>query len=89
MSEASNRPGGSALRAADYLSLAAAPTFLAMALLTRLFGDGDAAMICSGAQGPSLLSGMAPMYLLMGAFHAAAWLKLAARRDPREPTATG
>jgi hypothetical protein len=89
MSEASNPPGAAALCAADYLSLAAAPTFLAMALLTGLLGDAGVAMICAGAQGPSLLSGMTPMYLLMSVFHAAPWLKLAARRRPREPTAGG
>ncbi|TIP83647.1 MAG: hypothetical protein E5X63_20770 [Mesorhizobium sp.] len=64
--------------AADWLSLAAAPTFAMMALLTAVSGDAD--MICSAAQDASPLSGMAMMYLLMSAFHSAPWLKLVAGR---------
>ncbi|SCW33268.1 hypothetical protein SAMN02927900_00709 [Rhizobium mongolense subsp. loessense] len=63
-----------ALGAADWLSLAAAPTFAVMALLTAVFGGAD--MICSAASHTSPLSGMVPMYLLMSAFHLAPWLKL-------------
>jgi hypothetical protein len=37
-------------------------------------------MLCSAAQGASPLSGMATMYLLMGAFHSAPWLKLISNR---------
>ena len=59
---------------ADWLSLAAAPTFAMMALLTGVLG-GD--MLCSAAPP---LSGMVPMYLLMSAFHSAPWLKLIAGR---------
>jgi hypothetical protein len=55
------------------LGLAAAPTFAAMALATSL--GGPTQMLCMGAHAP-LLSGMAPMYLLMSAFHAGPWLKL-------------
>jgi len=67
------------LGAADWLSLAAAPTFAVMALLTPgLVGAPD--MICSVAQDASPLSGMVPMYWLMAAFHLAPWLKLASRR---------
>src|SRR6202795_2634148 len=62
-----------ALGAADWLCLAAAPTFAIMALLTAVLG-GD--MLCSVAQNASPLSGMVPMYLLMSAFHSAPWLKL-------------
>jgi hypothetical protein len=64
--------------AADWLSLAAAPTFAMMALLTAVTGDAD--MICSAAQDASPLSGMVMMYLLMSAFHLAPWLKLVASR---------
>jgi hypothetical protein len=64
-----------ALRAADWLSLAAAPTFAIMALLTILGGDVPD-MLCSGAHGASPLSGMGLMYVLMSAFHSAPWLKL-------------
>jgi len=64
--------------AADWLYLAAAPTFVVMALLTGVLGGGPADALCSPAGG-SPLSGMVPMYLLMSAFHLAPWLKLIAR----------
>ncbi|RUV12679.1 MAG: hypothetical protein EOS23_14875 [Mesorhizobium sp.] len=64
--------------AADWLSLAAAPTFVMMALQTAVAGGAD--MICSAAQDASPLSGMVMMYLLMSAFHLAPWLKLVASR---------
>jgi hypothetical protein len=38
------------------------------------------ATMCPTAQDALPLSGMAPMYLLMSAFHAAPWLKLIAAR---------
>lgn len=64
----------------DWLGLAAAPTFAAMALLTGL-SDGDALnMLCGPAHVGSPLSGMAAMYLLMGAFHLQPWLNLIPRR---------
>ena len=65
--------------AADWLCLAAAPTFAIMALLTGM-GGGSADMFCSAAQYASPLSGMVLMYLLMSAFHSAPWLKLISRR---------
>jgi hypothetical protein len=71
------------LGAADWISLAAAPTFAIMALLTGVLGDGKMAMMCSSAPDPSSLGGMVPMYLLMSAFHSAAWLKLMASRRRR------
>jgi hypothetical protein len=58
-----------------WLSLAAAPTFAVMALLTATTGGED---FCSSA-GASPLGGMIPMYLLMSAFHSAPWLRLIAR----------
>jgi hypothetical protein len=64
---------GIARVAAEWLSLAAAPTFATMALMTAALG-GDMEPLCS-AHG-SLVSGMAPMYLLMSAFHAGPWLRL-------------
>jgi hypothetical protein len=64
-----------AIGAADWLSLAAAPTFAIMALLTSVLG-GKSDVLCAAIQGTSLLSGMVPMYLLMSAFHLAPWLKL-------------
>jgi hypothetical protein len=65
-------------RAAGWLSLAAAPTFAAMGCLATLHGSMD--MMCSTGGGGSLLAGMAPMYLLMSAFHLGPWLRLVSRR---------
>ena len=72
--------GVAALGAADWLCLAAAPTFAIMALLTGVWGGGQMAMMCSTAPDASPLSGMAAMYLLMSAFHLTPWLKLISRR---------
>jgi hypothetical protein len=66
--------------AADWISLAAAPTFAIMALLTGVFGGGPMDMLCSAARDASPLSGMVPMYVLMSAFHLAPWLRLISRR---------
>lgn len=77
-----------ARRLAGWLALAATPTFAIMALLTALSG-GPANAMCGAGQG-SLLGGMVPMYLLMSAFHGAAWLKLIAvvgARSADKPTA--
>jgi hypothetical protein len=60
---------GARLRAGDWLSLAATPSFATLALLG---GEG----IC-GHSG----SGMAPMYALMALFHLPAWLKLISKGD--------
>ena len=68
--------------AADWLCLAAAPTFAIMALLTGV-GGGSTDMLCSAAQQASPLSGMVPMYVLMSCFHSAPWLKLISRRRHR------
>ncbi|MGY8632349.1 hypothetical protein RAD15_07615 [Bradyrhizobium sp. 14AA] len=64
---------------AKWLALAATPTFAIMAVLTVMLGGGPADMLCAAGQG-SLLGGMVPMYLLMSAFHSAAWLRLIAER---------
>jgi hypothetical protein len=69
-----------ALRPADWLCLAAAPTFAIMALLTGVLGGGQPDILCAVAAPTSPLSGMIPMYLLMSAFHAPPWLKLLASR---------
>ncbi len=69
-----------AFGAAGWMSLAAAPTFAIMALLTGMFGGGAPDMICSAAHGGLVLSGMVPMYLLMSAFHLTPWLKLVERQ---------
>ena len=70
-----NHGAGVARAAADWLGLAAAPTFAAMALMTAALGGG-VEPLCS-AHG-SFMSGMAPMYLLMSAFHVGPWLRLVA-----------
>lgn len=64
---------------ADWLALAATPTFAIMALFTGLFG-GTPDALCAALQGTSPLSGMVPMYLLMSAFHAAPWVRLVSSR---------
>ncbi|CAN5154339.1 hypothetical protein BH10PSE6_BH10PSE6_01560 [soil metagenome] len=71
-----------ALGAADWLSLAAAPAFAIMALLTAAHG-GPADILCSAAHEGSPLSGMTLMYALMSAFHSAPWLKLISRQTKR------
>lgn len=58
------------------LSLAAAPAFAIMALLTWNHGGGMPDMFCSAAANGFPLTGMVPMYLLMSAFHLAPWLGL-------------
>ncbi|MDA9495122.1 hypothetical protein [Bradyrhizobium sp. CCBAU 11361] len=68
-----------ARRLARWLGLAATPTFAIMAVLTAALGGGPADMLCAAGHG-SLLGGMVPMYLLMSAFHASAWLKLISER---------
>jgi hypothetical protein len=67
------------IAAADFLYLAAAPTFAIMALLTGVLGGGSPDALCSIVSA-SPLSGMVPMYLLMSAFHSAPWLKLISSR---------
>ncbi len=68
------------LGAADWLCLAAAPTFAILALLTGVLGGGEPDMLCSAAHHASPLSGMGAMYLLMSAFHSAPWLRLISGR---------
>jgi hypothetical protein len=62
-------------QAADWLGLAAAPTFALLALATDWLEGGATEALC----GSAALSGMATMYWLMSVFHAAAWLRLIAR----------
>ncbi|NOJ40782.1 hypothetical protein HCN58_14420 [Bradyrhizobium sp. WSM 1791] len=71
--------GTAAIGIARWLSLAAAPTFAIMALLTAVVGGGPLDALCSAANA-SPVGGMVPMYLLMTAFHSAPWLKLIVRR---------
>jgi hypothetical protein len=71
-----NGTGATALGAADWLRLAAAPTFAIMAVLTGILGAGRGNTLCPGGQDAPALGGMLTMYLLMSAFHSAPWLKL-------------
>ena len=64
--------------ATEYLSLAAAPTFAAMALATGLLGGDPAAIICASAD-ISPMSGMTVMYALMAVFHLPPWARLLER----------
>jgi len=66
---------------AEWLRLAATPTFAIMALLTAL-GGSQMDWLCSSGQAAPL-NGMATMYLLMSAFHSPAWLNLIAAQ-PRQ-----
>jgi hypothetical protein len=72
---------------AEWLRLAATPTFAIMALLTSL-GGSPMERLCSSGHGAPL-NGMAAMYLLMSAFHSPPWLSLVRgstwRRDARYP----
>ena len=61
---------------AAWLSLAAAPVFALMALLTLQFEGRMSASLCTGQELPFPLAGMTPMYLLMAAFHLPPWLRL-------------
>jgi hypothetical protein len=72
----------SALRVADGLSLAAAPSFALMALVSGVSG-GPMDMMCSAMPGALPLSGMTWMYLLMSIFHSGPWLKRALHPKPR------
>jgi hypothetical protein len=63
-------------RAADWLGLAAAPTFALLALMTAWLESGPLVeALCGGAA----LNSMATMYWLMSVFHAGPWLRLIAR----------
>ena len=66
--------GVAVLGVADWLGLAAAPTFAIMALLTGVWGGGQMVMMCMTGPDASPLSGMAAMYLLISAFHLTPWL---------------
>ena len=67
------------LHVADWLALAAAPTFALMAVLTGIFESGAHQMTCSAAMHMSPLTGMVLMYVLMSGFHFTPWLKLISR----------
>ncbi|WP_315838782.1 hypothetical protein [Bradyrhizobium prioriisuperbiae] len=76
---ADGRSAATARGAGDWLSLAAAPTFALMALLTAVFDGGPLDALCAATH-TSPLHGMALMYLLMSAFHCGPWLRLMSKR---------
>lgn len=65
--------------AADWLSLAAAPTFALMAVVTGILEGGAHQMACAATMPMSPLAGMVPMYALMSGFHFTPWVKLISR----------
>ena len=67
---------------ADWLCLAAAPTFALMALLSVASTSGPQ-MLCTADASP--FNGMVAMYMLMSAFHSVPWLKLIAGRQNDRP----
>ncbi|OWV82727.1 hypothetical protein ATY81_14555 [Rhizobium sp. R72] len=71
-------PTENAVSIAEWLCLAAAPTFAIMAIVTMASGGAD--MICSATQGAFPMDGMTAMYLLMCAFHLPPWLRLISGR---------
>jgi hypothetical protein len=68
---------GIAAGIAGWLSLAAAPTFAIMALLTTI---GQADIICSAVADVFPFDDMTTMYLLMSTFHLPAWLRFISAR---------
>jgi hypothetical protein len=66
---------------ADWLCLAATPTFAVLGLASGVSGGSAPDALCAAMHAASPLSGMTCMYLLMSAFHSAPWLKLL-RRHP-------
>jgi len=69
------RLAAAVLGVAEWLCLAAAPTFAIMALASVFLGGGPP-MVCATGVDTSPLRGMTAMYLLMTAFHAPPWLRL-------------
>ena len=64
--------------AADWLALAAAPTFAVMTLVAATGSD----MLCMASPVGGPVGGMVPMYLLMSVFHVGPWLRLLAAAPP-------
>ena len=67
----------------DWLKLAAAPAFAAMAMLQAASAAGPADPFCAASHGASALGGMVPMYVLMSAIHGGPWIRLIAAQAGR------
>jgi len=65
---------------ADWLCLAATPTFATMALLTGVSVNDQPDLFCIASHGASAFNGMVMMYALMSVFHVAPWFRLIAMR---------
>ncbi len=63
---------------ADWLSLAAAPTFAIMALATCVPGASAPDPMCLASREGAIMNPMLLMYVLMSVFHLAPWFRLAA-----------
>jgi len=72
--------GVTALRASDWLSLCATPTFAIMAIMAWTHDGSMPGMLCAAMGTGFAPSGMSLMYALMSAFHLGPWLKLFSRR---------
>lgn len=72
--------GNAAAGAVHFLSLAAAPTFAIVGLVTGSFDVAPPDLLCTAAQHASSLNGMVVMYSLMTVFHSTPWLKLISGR---------
>jgi hypothetical protein len=68
------------------LSLAAAPVFATMAILTAMDGGSRAAPFCGAMPDASDLNGMMAMYSLMSAFHSGPWLRRIGRWRRSRPS---
>ena len=79
----SARVGARSVRVADWLCLAATPTFALMAMLTGVLGGDPLDMLCTASRDTHAFDGMVSMYVLMSLFHSAPWLRLAARYRSR------
>ncbi|PDS74624.1 hypothetical protein [Rhizobium sp. L43] len=71
-----DKPSSSVASVGGRLAFAAAPTFALMALLTAATGSTE--VMCMTTADAFPIGGMVPMYLLMGGFHLAPWLRLIA-----------